>query len=56
MLEMLKKFEEEGVDDDLLGNDEEDDDDKDDLAKRLSNIDIGQYFFTLLSNCEQPDV
>ena len=38
-MEMLKKFEEEdGQEDSLL---EYDDDESDDLAKRLSNVDLG---------------
>ena len=39
MLEMLKEFEESGVDEDLLGD--EDEDEKDDLAERLGGINLG---------------
>ena len=39
MLEMLKEFEESGVDEDLLGD--EDEDEKDDLAERLGGVNLG---------------
>jgi len=44
MLELLKHFEEDGLDDPFAYPEQSDDDDADDLERRLSGIDIGEYY------------
>ena len=47
MMEVLKRFEEEAADDDLKFGDDDSDDDAEDgnLARRLAELDLGEWHF-----------
>ncbi|RPD65186.1 hypothetical protein L226DRAFT_501974 [Lentinus tigrinus ALCF2SS1-7] len=58
MMDLLKRFEEDSLDDSPLledsGNDDDDDDDRDDLQRRLQNIDLDSASYDDLWNALTP--